>query len=218
MLFQCPVANFDHIAGLYDRLAWLIFGHSLIRAQQYFLSEIPHDAAILVIGGGTGSFLKDYVPGKHYQKILFLESSSTMIARARKNLGNHDKIEYRHGHENTIKAHESFDALLTPFFLDIFMPETQKNICDKLWPHLKQGGIWLYSDFLDSNRFYQQLLLGLMNRFFRLTAGIEADRFYDPLLVLNQYPLRLLRQQYFYQNMVFTGIYEKALPACNNYS
>ena len=46
--------SFDRVAPYYDRLARLVFGGSIRRAQRHFLSQVPAAARVLLVGGAPG--------------------------------------------------------------------------------------------------------------------------------------------------------------------
>src|SRR5689334_3514018 len=50
--------NYNSVAFFYDSLNRIVFGNSTIRSQVWLLQQIPANASILVIGGGTGWILE----------------------------------------------------------------------------------------------------------------------------------------------------------------
>jgi tRNA (cmo5U34)-methyltransferase len=50
--------NFNPIASFYDILADIVFFRQIYLSQCCYLDKIPPRSNILVIGGGTGRFLK----------------------------------------------------------------------------------------------------------------------------------------------------------------
>lgn len=176
-----PDAGFDAVAAFYDVLARLVYGPALHRAQQAALDAgLPPGAPrVLVIGGGTGWVLGEILrrrPGAH---ILYLEASPHMLARSRAWLQQHAarhaaQVEFRLGTEAALRPQEQFDAVLTFFFLDLFTPNRLRGITERLHAALVPGGSWLLADFGPPRRWWHRLLLWLMYRFFRFSAGIGA--------------------------------------------
>jgi ubiquinone/menaquinone biosynthesis C-methylase UbiE len=51
--------NYDRIARIYDKLSRMVFGKSIVRAQQSILPFITTPARMLIVGGGTGWILEE---------------------------------------------------------------------------------------------------------------------------------------------------------------
>lgn len=155
----------------------MVFGKSLKRAQVVFLSRIPAGASILIVGGGTGWLLEPLLDACKPGRIVYLESSARMLARATRRVLNRPvlgTVEFRLGDETSLRPDERFDVVITPFVLDLFTAETLRNrLIPRLHTALKPGGLWLITDFVPTGIWWQRALLWAMIRFFRLTAGIE---------------------------------------------
>lgn len=170
--------GFDWIAPVYDALAFVVFGHRLQQAQAAFLNHIPPDASVLLVGGGTGWLLEQLLLNCHPKRVLYLEASAQMLARASRRMVRHSvlgSVEFRLGDENSLKPDERFDVVLTPFVLDLFTEETLRSqLIPQLLKAMNPRGLWIVTDFVQPRRNWQKLLLWLMIRFFRLTAGMKA--------------------------------------------
>jgi ubiquinone/menaquinone biosynthesis C-methylase UbiE len=171
--------DFNRIAPIYDALAFAVFGRGLQRAQAVFLNKISVDASVLIVGGGTGWLLEEVLRTCQPKRVLYLEASAQMLARASRRMVRHSvlgSVEFRVGTETSLKPAERFDVILTPFVLDLF---TEKTLRARFIPQvlntLNPGGLWLVTDFVQPRRSWQKLLLWIMIRFFRLTAGIETQ-------------------------------------------
>ncbi|AUD02865.1 class I SAM-dependent methyltransferase [Spirosoma pollinicola] len=171
-------SNFNWIAPVYDALAFMVFGHRLRRAQIIFLNRIPANASVLIVGGGAGWILEQVLLKCHPKKIVYLETSSQMVALAggrmlRKSLTGF--VDFRVGDDTALVPDEQFDVIITSFVLDLFTETTlQTRFLPPLLNVLKPTGIWLVTDFVQPKVSWQKALLWVMIRFFRLTAGIEA--------------------------------------------
>ena len=77
----------------------------------------------------------------------------------------------------------SYDLIVTHFFLDCFSEETLPALIDKLAAAASANAVWLIADFCYSangwHRWAGRALIGFMYRFFRVVAGIEARRLVD---------------------------------------
>lgn len=177
------LGHFDWIAPVYDALVFVVFGRRLKRAQAVFLDRIPLGASVLVVGGGTGWLLDPLLTNGRAARIVYLESSARMLARASRRmleLKLPGRIEFRLGDEESLRPDEHFDVLMTPFVLDLFTTETlQTRLIPRLRSALTQNGLWLITDFVKTQVWWQRVLVWLMIRFFILTAGIEARHLAD---------------------------------------
>lgn len=175
--------NFNWIAPVYDALAFVVFGHKLQKAQTVFLDTIPANASVLIVGGGTGWLLEQVLVYGQPKRIVYLETSSRMVARASQRIIKNSligSVEFRIGDESSLKPDECFDVILTPFVLDLFSEQTlQTNIIPKLRNVLRTDGLWFVTDFVKPQIAWQKALLWTMIRFFRLTANIKARQLAD---------------------------------------
>jgi tRNA (cmo5U34)-methyltransferase len=190
-------SGFDWISPVYDALAFVVFGSKLQQAQLTFLNQIPNDAAILLVGGGTGWLLEQVLTQCKPRRLLYLELSAQMVALASQRMvknGVLGSVEFRVGDVRDLPTDEQFDILITPFVLDLF-PESilQTDIIPQLLRILKPTSLWLATDFVTTNVWWQKALLWIMIRFFRLTAGIEAAQLPDWQRLLAE--AGLIRQQ-----------------------
>lgn len=181
--------NYDRLAWCYDALAGLVFGPALRRAQRAALrAGLPPGAPrVLVLGGGTGWVLTEILRLRPAARVLYLEASAAMLARARRRLepagvavaGAAAQVEFRHGTEADLRLEERFDALVTFFVLDCFPAALLPAALARLDAARALGAPWLLADFGPPRRWWQRALLGVMYRFFRLTTGLRARRLPD---------------------------------------
>lgn len=175
--------RFDLIAPLYDTLSRVVFGRSLERAQLVFLPEIPLNASILLVGGGTGFLLAEVLTHCQPSRVLFLEASAKMLTRARRRVQQHPlvgRVEFRHGTEVSLPSGEVFGVVIVPFVLDLFPAATlRSNLLPPLLRATAPGGRWLVTDFIHSPSPRHRLILKTMYRFFRLVSGVEARQLPD---------------------------------------
>lgn len=172
--------NFNWVAPVYDALAFLVFGHKLQRAQVVFLDQIPAEDSVLLVGGGTGWLLEQLLMRGTTKRIVYLETSSAMVARASRRMIRKSllgSVDFRVGDLTALLPNESFDVIITPFVLDLFSETTlKKQIIPPLLNVLEPTGLWLVTDFVRPPAWWQKVLLWGMIRFFQLTAGIEANQ------------------------------------------
>lgn len=191
--------DFNWIAPVYDALAFVVFGQRLKQAQSAFLDRIPAGASVLMVGGGTG-WLLEQVLG-HYQpgKVVYVETSAQMVARASKRILQKPlpgTVDFRMGDETALPMGAQFDVIITPFVLDLFTESTlQYAFIPSLMNVLKSDGVWLVTDFVNPPGGWQKVLLWCMIQFFRLTAGIETRKLADWQQALYNSGLRVQDRQ-----------------------
>ncbi|HXA02171.1 MAG TPA: class I SAM-dependent methyltransferase [Cytophagaceae bacterium] len=220
--------NFDHIARYYNILSTIVFGSSIHKAQLQFLDRIPENSNVLIIGGGSGKFLKEFccwpVGGQsremliksRIKKILYVEYSAEMIRLSKEAIGvipENKLVEFRLGTEADLRNDEVFDVVITHCFLNLFEGLQLRSVMNKINSHLTPGGIWLFSDFrISSNRFHkiwQGLLTKIMYLFFRITTGLQNKNLekFDDLFIAMQ--LIKVEEKFFYAKMISAVHYQK---------
>lgn len=212
-----PAHSFNLVAPFYDPLSALVFGSSLYRSQLPYLPLIPAGSRVLLIGGGTGRILPALLQQTGSGEILFLEASARMVDKARRvvaGLPGAGRIVFRVGTEEDLAPGESFDVVLTFFFLDLFSPDLLRQVGGRLHQVLRPGGWWLASDFVPpgesgGKQMGARLLFGAMYGFFRLTCGISAVRLPDWSALLSGYGLKQIKSSYFYRDLIRAAAYRK---------
>ncbi|WP_223815860.1 class I SAM-dependent methyltransferase [Adhaeribacter rhizoryzae] len=209
--------GFDLIAPYYDFLAGLVFGRTLKKAQLTFLDNIPEQARILIIGGGSGWLLPEIFARTSTCQIVYLEASANMLNQAKQKIKDPAQaacVEFRFGTENNIQPEEEFEVVISFFFLDLFLPAELENITHILFRHLQPGGLWLVTDFVQTHnaglwQIWTKILTQSMYRFFRVVSGISATTLPDWQNILAHYNLAPQKSAYFYHNLIKSVLYQK---------
>ena len=206
--------NFDLVAPLYDALSFAVFGRSLQQAQTIFLSAMPNDASVLIVGGGTGLLLEHVLLRCQPSRVLYLESSARMLGRASSRMLRRPlpgSVEFRLGDETALRPDERFDVIITPFVLDLF---TEQTLAQRMLPRLRQAlnpdGHWLVTDFVRTDKWTHQTLLWSMITFFRLTANIETRQLANWPRLLRDVGLTRLESRSAVGGMVVSEIWRLA--------
>ncbi|WP_165864895.1 class I SAM-dependent methyltransferase [Rufibacter latericius] len=173
------VPDFNSIAPVYDLMAKLVFGKAQQQAQAHFLSLVPANARVLILGGGSGWILPELLRQSNPGYVLYLEPSPKMVGKAQDRLAKvatETEVEFRLGTEKDLLPHETFHVVLTPFVLDLFSPDQALGMMQRLSQALLPGGLWLHTDFCTpkTQPLWQKLLLWGMYRFFRVVSHISA--------------------------------------------
>jgi ubiquinone/menaquinone biosynthesis C-methylase UbiE len=168
-------SNYDNSAAFYDQLSRMVFGKTLVEAQSHLLKQVPPNASILIVGGGTGWILEE-LSTIHYSglDITYVEISSRMTALAKKRNTGINKVTFVNDAIENTSPQTAYDVVITPFLLDSFTEETLEKAFAHMHQQLKPKGLWLFADFQLTGKLWQTLLLKSMYFFFRILCGIET--------------------------------------------
>jgi ubiquinone/menaquinone biosynthesis C-methylase UbiE len=137
----------------------------------------------LIVGEGDGRFLSEFVKFHPRAEIDCLDASARMLALAReRNLGR--PIRFINASlEKADLPQNTYDLLVTHFFLDCFGENTLSKIIGQLADAAAFEAEWLIAEFQRPARGWRGLagrwLISFMYLFFQLFAGIEGQRLID---------------------------------------
>ena len=200
--------GFDRIAKYYDPLAKLVFGKSLRMAQTCFLDSIPAASNVLVLGGGTGWWLNEFLRLKPTCKIVYIDESSEMIRLARMSTNNDSRIEFVQGTQDSLPRQIEFDVVILFCFLDIFSDEQLPKLLRKIRASMSSNGHWLVTDFF-KEEWWHSLLLFIMYRFFKLTTGLKNQKLPDWERALHHEQLTVTDQRSFFGRFIKSARYKQ---------
>ncbi|MBK5277499.1 MAG: class I SAM-dependent methyltransferase [Bacteroidia bacterium] len=200
--------SFNSIARHYDKLSRLVFGESLMRAQLYFLNRIDPSSNVLVMGGGTGWWLKEFLLKRPECNVCYVEKSVEMLKLAKAVCGDDQRISYRLGTEDSIIERNEFDAVITFCFLDVFSEVELGGVIEKIKLSAKADADWLVTDFINT-RIWHSILLFVMYRFFRVTTSLKIQQLpnWEDLLLRSN--LIEIEQKLFYGGFIKSAIFKR---------
>lgn len=166
--------GFDRLAPVYTRLSRIVFGKPLERSQNHFLNSIKANDRILILGGGSGELLKSLLKQQPNIPIDYIDISEKMIQLAREKTQSPSNVNFIVGTEQDI-PNQTHTVVITNFYLDLFSDATLKTVIEKIKITLQPDAHWLVTDFVNE-KWWHQMMLGLMYLFFRITTHIEATR------------------------------------------
>lgn len=199
--------DFDRIAWIYDSLARLVFGKSITEAQTAFLEEIPENADVLIVGGGTGWILKALDELDKSINVVFVDLSAKMVNKA-KQRAPFKNLEVTFNAGSYEHVYGLYDVIITNFFLDVFDEKTVPNVIKTLRFRLKAGGYWLITDFVKGAGWWQDILISIMYRFFRITTKLEGKRLLNFDVWLKKNGLSEAISRKFHHGMIKSSIYK----------
>jgi ubiquinone/menaquinone biosynthesis C-methylase UbiE len=177
--------TFDLVASFYPLLEQTVFGSTLSQARRFFMTRVREGNQILLIGEGNGRFLFEALKQTSAASFTVVDSSAGMLAAAARRIATVDhcsRVELIHADILEWRSPAAcYDRVVTHFFLDQFRPDLIRQIVEKISRLATEDALWINLDFTsESPRLRQKLLLWTQYRFFRIIAGIESARLYDP--------------------------------------
>lgn len=202
--------NYDNSASFYDRLSRLVFGDALMKAQRYFLPQIPADARVMIIGGGTGKILEEISKVHPSElRITYVEISAKMMALSRKRNAGANQLEFINKAIEDVELPQVFDVIITPFLFDNYAAKTLPATFRHIHQMLKPGGLWFNTDFQLTGKWWQAVLLKSMLLFFKVLCGVESWRLPDVEREFGKHGYTLAGTKLFFKDFVGTRMYKK---------
>ena len=201
--------GFNRIAFIYDFLAKLVYGHHIVDAQEYFLNKIRDYSKILIMGGGSGWLLAALLKKKPNCEVWYIEASGKMIALSKIKVDKKHKVHFVHGTEENIPSSIQYDVVIANFYLDLFADRQLTHVISKIRASLKGESLWVVTDFIDGNRWWQKALLKTMYLFFRITCSLESHDLPEWSKRLEQAKAREIESAFFYGGFIKTALYQR---------
>jgi ubiquinone/menaquinone biosynthesis C-methylase UbiE len=200
--------SFDAVAPWYRTLETIAFGRSLQRARVACLPEIGTCQRALIVGEGNGRFLGELLRAQPAAEVHCVDASERMLALARQRIGDGaNRVSFLQRDITTWTPPEQhYDLIVTHFFLDCFPRDQLAGVVENLARAATNEALWLVADFnVPPGRFARWragLWLAGMYRFFRVTAGVEANELADPSPFLGKVGLALGSQYFFRSGLI----------------
>ena len=211
--------GYDGLAKGYDFLARIVYGNALRKAQTCFLTSLPPNADVLVVGGGSGWFLEQLLRISKPKFVLYVELSPKMLALAKARIAKNcpsqlGKVEFVQGNVEDITEEGSYDVVVTHCLLDMFAGLQLQGIVRRLRRTLKNNGIWYFSDFRHAEKWpmswISKVLIWMMYRFFKWWCDIPATRLPDFQAAFDLAGLEPKATKLFFGGMIQSKLLRKA--------
>jgi len=179
--------SFDLIARPYKTLEYLTFGNTLEKTRLYYLPNIAHCKNALVLGDGDGRFLSCLLAANPTLHATAVDSSAAMLGLLRErcaaNVTNSkQRLRVIQSDALSFIPTETYDLIVTHFFLDCFSQKDLSLLVRRLVPSLAPEALWLVSEFRIPNGILTVpsgvLIRGLYFAFHMLT-GLRATQLPD---------------------------------------
>ena len=199
--------RFDWIAPYYDKIAKLVFGNSISRAQSCHWNLIRPHSYVLILGGGTGSWLLDFVSVNSSCKLFYVDASMEMINRAKRNCNQAACVTFIHGTERDVPDIK-FDAIITHFYMDMFSDQQLDNLITELIGKMNNPALWIVADF-EKSKWWHGLYLRMMYLFFKASKSISNNQLPDWHRIMSSRKFRNNESESFYGNFIQCRAYVK---------
>lgn len=203
--------NFDFVAPFYPLLERAAFGDELNVARLASLDSVLAAERVLLIGEGNGRFLADCLKKKIGGTITVVDSSEKMLRLLQtriRDIETQSRLELVHADfcawpSSTFR----FDLIVTHFFLDLFRPNSQRRIIEKITTLSGSETIWVNLDF-------QPVIKSTLHRwidwcqyrFDQTMSGIEADRHYDSGPIVEEFRWNVREKRLFCNGTVLCQV------------
>jgi ubiquinone/menaquinone biosynthesis C-methylase UbiE len=199
--------SFEVLAPHYRWLEFVLAGNKLQLCRTAFLSQAAEPNQVLILGEGNGRFLLECRKRFTRAQITCVDASAKMLNLARQRLVAEslpmNRVEFFHADAlEWTPPRNSFDLLVTNFFLDCFRPEQLERIIAVLAASAKPTATWWLADFQIPAEGFPRLRALLIHRlmyaFFRVVTRLPACKLTppDPFLRAHGFVLqrRLVRE------------------------
>jgi SAM-dependent methyltransferase len=215
-------AGYGRLSRWYRASELLAFGRDLERARFAHLGRLAERESILLLGEGDGRCVERLSLLAPRARILCVDSSPEMVARARERIAGgpaEGRVQFTCADARSL-PHEpgAFDAVVTFFFLDCFDEAGVASIVAQVGRSLRPGALWLFADFVEPGRGLARLRakawLALLYAFFRWETGLEQRRLPPSERVLERAGWTGTEAAEFQAGLVRSAVYSRgAAPA-----
>jgi ubiquinone/menaquinone biosynthesis C-methylase UbiE len=181
--------SFDILAPHYRWMEFILAGGKLQRCRTAFLDEIVGARNILLLGEGHGRGLVECCRRFPNARITCVDASERMLTEARRRLTRRNRgavrVKFiRADVLNWMSTDETYDLIVTHFFLDCFRPDQLERIIPRFAACATPDVNWLIADFQTPRaglkRIRSLLILWTMYAFFRTMTHLPAHKLTAP--------------------------------------
>lgn len=196
--------KFDRLAPHYRWMEWVLAGERLQTCRVCYLDQVLDAHSILLAGEGNGRFLRACRRRIPKARITCLDASHGMLQQAERRLlqggFSLEAVDFVNADALLWKGPaDSFDLIVTHFFLDCFRPDQLRQVVANLARTARPQARWLLADFCipasGPGRTRARIIHGLMYGFFRAFARLPARHLTPPESFLETANFTLLHRQ-----------------------
>lgn len=182
--------GYNFLSFFYDGLV-LLFGNVAFKSQTSLIPHIRNDLNILIIGEGTGKFLRKLLDLKPGSRVTCLDIAPKMLRSANVKIkGKNSMVRMVCQDAFDFTPPEAYDLIVTNFFFDQYSRESFERIMARYKGCISKDGSWYFTDFVPRGKFFGPFVMFLLYRFFGTICRVEARS-------LENFPLLFMENGYF---------------------
>jgi ubiquinone/menaquinone biosynthesis C-methylase UbiE len=175
--------NFNAIARPYRWLEYLTLGPALQRCRTHHIPSLLNQKNALILGDGDGRFTAQLLQTSPDLEATAIDTSSTMLALLEtRNAAHANRLQTHHTNALTFTPTQSYDLIVTHFFLDCLAQPDLEALIHRLTPALEPNALWLISDFRIPDgpmRLPARLIVRSLYLAFRALTGLRTTHLPD---------------------------------------
>ncbi len=208
--------NFNRIARPYRWLEYLTLGTALENCRTHYLPRLLDRRRALVLGDGDGRFLAQLLASNPDLHADAIDTSATMLQVLRQRCGAATpnaatRLRTHNANALTIPLEDSYDLVVTHFFLDCLTQPDLDALITRINPTLTPGALWLISDFRIPNglmRLPARVFVRSLYLAFRLLTGLRTTHLPDYATPLTQAGLNRVAHQHRLAGLLTTELWQ----------
>jgi len=208
--------NFNRIARPYRWLEYLTLGTALENCRTHYLPRLLDRRRALVLGDGDGRFLAQLLASNPDLHADAIDTSATMLQLLRQRCeaatpNAATRLRTHHADAITVPLEDSYDLVVTHFFLDCLTQPDLDALITRINPTLTPGALWLISDFRIPNglmRLPARVFVRSLYLAFRLLTGLRTTHLPDYATPLTQAGLNRVAHQHRLAGLLTTELWQ----------
>jgi SAM-dependent methyltransferase len=208
--------NFNRIAKPYRWLEYLTLGSALQNCRTHYLPQLLDRHHALVLGDGDGRFLAQLLASNPDLHADAIDTSATMLQLLRQRCeaatpNAATRLRTFHANAITVPLEDSYDLIVTHFFLDCLIQPDLDSLITRVNPTLTPGALWLISDFrIPSGPMHlpAKLLVRSLYLAFRLLTGLRTTHLPDYAAPLTTAGLTRIAHQHRLAGLLTTELWQ----------
>jgi SAM-dependent methyltransferase len=210
--------NFNLIARPYRWLEYLTLGRTLEHCRLHFLPSLLQQKKALILGDGDGRFTTQLLTANPIIEVDAVDTSATMLQLLRQRCEAANAATRLQTHQTSILAFtppapETYDLVVTHFFLDCLTQPDLEALIARTTEHLRPGSLWLLSDFRvppGPMRLPAKILIRTLYLAFRILTGLRTTRLPDHATPLTQAGFTRKARNLFLAGILTTELWQVA--------
>ena len=208
--------NFNRIARPYRWLEYLTLGTALENCRTHYLPQLLDRRRALVLGDGDGRFLAQLLASNPDLHADAIDTSATMLQVLRQRCeaatpNAATRLRTHNANALTIPLEDSYDLVVTHFFLDCLTQPDLDALITRINPTLTPGALWLISDFRIPNglmRLPARVFVRSLYLAFRLLTSLRTTHLPDYATPLTQAGLNRVAHQHRLAGLLTTELWQ----------